>query len=284
MILPFKPIQRASDEQPPLQHEIPLLVKDGIRQLRFAARQSARQLTNQLKKKGELSPGWAPPLGEVAQMAMDAMDGLDRLAVQLVSSASDYRAMNFRLLPAQQAAGTMVANGSPRDFDHNFYWVFKHLLRLDQRENVTVLEESVHHAGLLFGKHERQVQATRGGTVRGPIEAMLTANRVAALAHAFHIHSPLHFHELDQVSVGMKAEQAKEEAQGLARRLIYAAAIAGEVALCYPRATLPEEVLHALQMALRIADSRQNEFLTALHDPQAITSLTEEMAFVLRHI
>jgi len=279
---------QASEHTSP--RDMALRLKDGIREVRFAARQSARQLASQFIETGALAPAWAPPLGQVARIAVGAAEGLDRLAVQLVSSSNDYRAMRFRLLSAELLAENSMADQQAlpptrhdeHSFERYFYWVMKHLLKAAQRDDVTVREEAMHRTRLQFQKAVTTWRSQAQGERRSPIHAR--AHHVAAIAIALHEQQPLHVH----IGAGGSSETAQAEtADGkgdLLLCLAMAAAMAAEIAATYPVAVIQDETANALQLALQIARSRQTEFARALKARDPLKSLSKEMAFVLRHI
>lgn len=272
-----------------LDRDVSLIVKDGVREFRSVARLGAKRFVNHFAEGGKPVPSWAPPLGQVARMAMNAVDGLDRLAVTLISSTNDYRQMKFRLLSIDKVLGRTLPSGSAREFEHNFYWIFKHLLELEHRDDVVVREESMHLAGQLFKTALNQTEHFEISIKPGQT-LEVRAQRLAMLAQSLCISRPLRVHAVTQSLAKSHFPSEKrpfcddETEDSLTQRLALAAVLAGEIAAAYQRSTLQEEVMHALQMSVRIATSRSEEFVRAMASPRPLDNLTRELAFVLRHI
>ena len=276
------PSELPPSEHPPRpEHDLALRVKDGVRGIRQAARQGAQRLVQQMVEGEQRAPAWAPPLGQVAQLAMQAAAGLDRLAVQLISTSNEYRQMDFPLLSAldgsPRGAQLSLLMADARTFDHHYYWVLKHLLRMGAITDVSVREEAIHHAWQNF--HAAWAGARPSGIDTAATDTGLPATdaralRCALLSQALLQCQPLHHGGLGTLQVD----------QVLVQCLVHASVLAGEIAVAYPRPVLGDEVQHALQMAWRVAQSRQVEFAWALQDKHAAVALPREFAFVLRHL
>jgi hypothetical protein len=272
--LPMKPPPTPEGAPAATPHDVTLRVKDSLREIRFAAREGARHLATQLTQAAQHAPAWAPPLGEVVRLAAHAVNGLDRLATELVLHDHDYRAMNFRLQPLAQASGTPA---SLRAMERHCYWLLRHLLQRAQREDVTVHEEALHRACLQF--QTLPVPATETEAETAP--ELQQAGAMAALALCLCESRPLHVHA--QVH-GLNAQEAEQQAQTLTRSLAVAAVLAGPVAQQFPRAVLQEETQHALDLALQLSRSWDAGFAHAFGQAQVLPALRREMAFVLRHL
>jgi len=265
----MKPKADSTDETLPAGREVSLIVKDGVRGIRFAAKQSAKRLVSQMVKSSEKGPSWVPPLGPVAQLVSEVADKLDSMAVQLVSSANDYRHMKFRLLTVTGDSERSLFQASAQVFQHNFYWVFKHLLKHTKHDNVTVKEEALHRVWLSL---QSEPDRMRGEEFQ--------ARQLAELALAICKCAPLQVHP----HLGVSAEIDAQSSPDLELRLVIAAVLAGEIAARYPGADLQEEVRYALHTADSVAASLLADFQRAFASKQALLSLTNEMAFALRHI
>lgn len=277
----MKPVFDATSVTPPAaaapatERDVTLRMKDGVRELRSVARLGAQRLAHTLVERSQQAPPWAPPLAPMVQRALGAVDELDRLAVHLVSSAHEYRQMNFGPLCLQAADAQSLLQAGPRALERNFYWVFKHLLKREHCEGVTVREEQIHQAAINFLARVADADALPPvGAERAPAAA-LRAQQLAMLAHALSECQPLHRHAL---------ATSQEPLERLNTRMVMAAVLVGEVAYAYPHSTLPDTLKHALDMAAQMARSRAPDFARALSAARPLESLMGELAFVLRHI
>jgi hypothetical protein len=255
-----------SPTSPPteLPHEVALRLKDGLREIRFAARAGARQLAGQMHQAARHAPAWAPPLDEVARLAARAVDGLDKLASGLVAPGQDYRMGHFRLSRLTQA---VLAPDAQRALERQCYWSLRHLLQAAGREDVTAHEEAVHQACQRY-QSSPQAPDDESGEAR-------RAQRMAVLVRALCDIGPLHLH-------GSTPHQA-QEAAALTQVLATAAVLAPELAALYPRALPQEETGHALQLALCMARSWQPALAHALQSLHPQQALARELVFMLRH-
>jgi len=265
----MKPKANSTNKALPAGREVSLIVKDGVRGIRFAAKQSAKRLVSQMVQSSEKAPRWVPPLGPVAQLVSEVADKLDSMAVHLVSNANDYRQMKFRLLTVTGDGERGLFQAPAQVFQHNFYWVFKHLLRHSERGNVTVKEEALHRAWLSL-----QSEPNRAHTEE------FHAMHLAQLAVAMRECAPLQVHPQRDASAANDVESSSD----LELRMVIAAVLVGEIAARYPGTDLQEEVKYALHSADRVAGSLLADFQRAFASKQTLLALTKELKFALRHI
>ena len=254
------------------RRQLTLRVKDGVRELRFAARQSARHLLQALQEPAARLPPFAPPLEQVAQTAWQLLEGIDRVAVELLSSAADYRRMNYRMLSV--AGPHRVTGAQAQPFQHHFYWTLKHLLLQERQQGVTVHEEALFLAWQAWHRHDSGAQS-------GPQAQSLACAR---LVLALMVSRPLHWHA-QWPGAGLPPQQPAQEHQAaLTLQLVIAAVLAGEIAAAYPRSVPTDEVAHALHLATTLVAGRMSPWQAASASAHPLAALTGEFAFVLRHL
>ena len=266
--------------QLPIPPDVSLRVKDSLRELRSTARSKAKTLANRLTESEARAPAWAPPIGEMAQLALGAVAGLDRLAVDLVSADHAHRSLNFKLLSLTQLEGGDGGKAQGREFELHLYWVLKHLLSLTGEDGVTVLQEPIHQASLHV---RRQLPKVLGDRSIEPDPEQALASRMAWLALALLQYPPLRIHGAAAAATSTVMTQEAEQSLTLAERMVVAATLAGEIAQIYPDSNLQKELNRALQMSLRIVESRQPELRRALDAAQPQARLQREFAFIMRH-
>ena len=258
--------------------DLSLKIKDGLRELRFSAREGARHLAKQLLTTGAQVPASAPPLTGVVKMALQAAEDLDRIAVHLVSSANDYRALKFRLLVVKPPGPQHALIWNEKGFARNFYWVFKHLLKLQDRKDVMVREEALHQAGSqVMGLLERptaELEADASLKDREHTRALQLSDLALALLDCNPLHTP--------ASTAVDKDAAPLEA--LLPSLCVAAAMAGDIASLYPRNSMQEETEQALQTALIAAQSIEEKIFMSLRAQRRRESLSREVEMLLRHL
>jgi len=265
----MKPKANSTDKSLPAGRDVSLIVKDGVRGIRFVAKQSAKRLVSQVVQSSEKAPRWVPPLGPVAQLVSEVADKLDSMAVHLVSNANDYRHMQFRLLTVTGDGERGLIQAPAQVFQHNFYWVYKHLLKHAKHDNVTVKEEALHRVWLSLQREQDRAHTEE-----------FHATHLAQLAMAMRECAPLQVHPQRDASAANDLESSSD----LELRMVIAAVLAGEIAARYPGTDLQEEVRYALRTAERVAASLLADFQRAFASKQALPALTNALKFALRHI
>jgi len=266
--------------QLPIPPEVSLRVKDSLRELRSTARSKAKTLANRLTESEARAPAWAPPIGEMAQLALGAVAGLDRLAVDLVSADHAHRSLNFKLLSLTQLEGGDGGKARGREFELDLYWVLKHLLSLTREDGVTVLQEPVHQAILHVRRQFPEAVEDRSFE---PESEQALASRMAWLALALLQYRPLRAHGPAAAATSTALTEEAEQCLTLAERMVAAGTLAGEIAQIYPDSNLQKELTRALKVSLRIVESRQAELRRALDAAQPHACLQQEFAFIMRH-
>ena len=264
------------------RRQLTLRVKDGVRELRFAARQSARHLLQALQEPAARLPLFAPPLDQAAQTAWQLLEGIDRVAVDLLSSAADYRRMNYRLLSVTGSQRVTGAQAQP--FQRHFYWTLKHLLERERQEGVTVHEEALFLAWQAWHPQDGGAQAGHEAWPGAPSGPQAQSLACARLVLALMASRPLHWHA-DWSGEGRPPHQPAQERQAaLTLQLVIAAVLAGEVAAAYPRSAPADEVANALHLAATLVARRMSPWQAAWTSANPLQALTREFAFVLRHL
>lgn len=262
-----------------------LAVKDRVRDLRHTVHRAADHWLQGPHKQSARTPAWALPLDEVARKAWQVVQGVDRLAVDLLSSTSEYRRMNYRLRSVLDGGAASLAWASAQDFQRYFYWTFWHLLHRAQREDVSVHEEAIRRAWQAWCETQHLTPGLATDDADPQAMADLQARQCARLVIALCKQRPLHFLHAGlplPVSIGAGAPAA--DGAALTLRTVLAGVLAGEIAHAYPRPGAVEEVSHALDLACTLVAGRMPQWNDALHAARAQEALAREFAFVLRHI
>ena len=263
----------------PPGRDVPLLLKDGVRELRFVARLGARRLAAQVVDNGAQAPRWVPPLDQVVKLVSEVADGLDSMAVQLVSKDNDYRHMNFRPLSSRGEGPNGIFSASAHDFQRNFYWIFKHLLKQRGCDTVMVKEEALYRAwGALQNRSTFDDAKERSGLSRATGDA---AFELAQLTLVLCNSAPLRFHGLSEPILAANKVQGVSD---LGLEVVVAAVLSGEIAASSPSTVLRDDLGRALQTAERVAASRLEDFGRAFNAEAPLPALSNEFKFVLRHV
>lgn len=261
-----------------------LAVKDGVRDLRHTVNRAAQHWLQGLHEQAARTPAWAPPLDEAARKAWQVVQGVDRLALDLLSGTSEYRRMNYRLRSVLAGGAASLAHASGQDFQRYFYWTFRHLLHCAQREDVTVHEEAIRRAWQDWCGTQPLTPGLATDDADPQALADLQARQCARLVIALCKQQPLHLHAGLPLPALIGAGARAADGATLTLRTVLAGVLAGEIARAYPRPGAVEEVSHALDLAWTLVAGRMPQWHGALHAAQAQEALAREFAFVLRHI
>lgn len=260
--------------------DVPLVIKDGIRELRFSTKQSAKRWMEGVEDVLSHMPKVGPPLGAATKTAAQLLQFADRTAVDLLSTENSYRKLDFRLPPPDFYVSTTDESTASKTFIKNHYWALKHLLKLKGKLDFLVLEESIFQAFRYF----RQIYSQDGSIAISdqPYQKKASDSSLlsACIIYALYSCKPLsHYDTASQYS-----EDLAESTATLTLHSCISIVLASEITSFFPHAQAEVETLEALKLADEICGARLESWERAILHRQPINHLAQELDFAIRHL
>ncbi len=255
-----------------------LVLKDGLREVRFNVKQGVRKLAEavdaMVPARDHPAPGPLAMLGEPLGMALrttaSLLSNVDHAAMRLLRAGdAPWRAMQATPLPtARYFAGSADPALSLHAFTADHGWRQRHWLALGGHDHVFVHEAAVEAAGL-----QALDELAVGEGATSPARARVQATVAAALARHGVLSGPI-----------IPAGERDDDLQQLAACGAIIAVLVGET---YPFATAQDAVRRyrdALAIADDIVRAQEDAWLQALRSDEPVQRLQHWFDFVARHL
>ena len=260
--------------------DVPLVIKDGLRELRFSTKQSAKRWMEGVEDVLSNIPKFGAPLGAATKTASQLLQLADRAAVDLLSTENRFRKADFRLPPLHFYVTEGNEATTSKLFIKNHFWALKHILKLKSKTDFLVLEESISQA--LRSLREMQAQgANRPGTESPYLVTVSESSRLAAcIIYALYHSKPLSHHD----SANQDPEVVAESTATLTLHTCVSVALASEITALFPNASAQLETLEALKLADEVCGARLESWEAAILHRHPVQQLARELDFSVRHI
>lgn len=261
--------------------DVPLVIKDGLRELRFSTKQSAKRWMEGVEDMFLHIPKLGPPLGAATKTASNLLLLADRAAVDLLSTENPFRRGDFRLPPSDFYVDAIDETTISKNFIKNYYWALKHLLKLKSKTDFLVLEEAIFQAFRYF----LAMQATDGELANSlqPYHKVSDSSLLSArIIFALYCSKPLSHHE----SASQDPEVLAESTATLTLTLhaCVSVVLAGEITSFFPNASAQVETLEALKLADEMCGARLERWEAAILHRHPVQQLALELDFSIRHL
>lgn len=276
-------MNRLPQTPPPSSHaarDVPLVIKDGLRELRFSTKQSAKRWMEGMGDALSHIPAFGPPLGAATKTASQLLQLADRAAVDLLSTENPFRKADFRLPPPDIYVNEGDEATTSRLFIKNHYWALKHLLKLKGKTDFLVLEESIFQALRFFREMQAAGANAPGAEPLNVVKVSESSMLSARIMYALYRSKPLSHHD----SASQDPEVLAESTATLTLHACVSVVLASEITAFFPNASAQVETLDALKLADEVCGARLESWETALLHRQTITQLARELDFSLRHL
>ncbi len=260
--------------------DVPLVIKDGLRELRFVTRLSAQRWMDDVEDVLSHVPKLGLPMGAATKTASQLFQFADRVAVDLLSNEKAFRRADFRLPSPGSYLNEPDEAKEGRVFIKTFYWALKQLLKLKSKTEFLVLEESVFqafrslHTSLLPSAESLDSAQSTQSTVSG--SSLLDARIIYALYNS----KPLVHHD----GTGQDPKALAESIATLTLHVCVTVVLASEITSLFPNASAQGETREALVLADEICGANLENWEQAILHRHPIHQLAQEMEFSMRHI
>jgi len=257
-----------------------LVIKDGLRELRFSTKRSAKRWMEGMEDVLSNIPKFGPPLGAATKTASQLLQFADRAAVDLLSTENPFRRADFRLPPPDFYVNTPDEATASKLFIKNYYWALKHLLKLKSRADFLVLEESIFQAF----HHFLDMQAADANLLNSQPPYQVKVSQASLLSariiYALYSSKPLSHHD----SESQDPEVLAESTATLTLHACVSVVLASEITSFFPNASAQVETLEALKLADEVCSARLERWETAILHKNPIQQLALELDYSIRHI
>ena len=274
------PNQHSKPLPPAAVRDVPLVIKDSLREIRFSATMGAKRWVQEMG--GVLSniPKVGPTLGAATKTASQLLQFADRAAVDSFSTENHHRRAEFRLLPPHFYLNGADQSALAKLFVKNHYWALKHLLKLKNKTDFFVQEESVSRSL----RHFKDIQSAQANLLDSspPFVAGASESRVlsAQIMDALYRSKPLLHHG----AAGQDPEVLAQSTATLTLHSCVSVVLAGEIAPFFPNVSAQTETLDALKLADEVCGARLEQWETAILHKDPIQQLARELDFSIRHL
>ncbi len=274
------PNQHSKPLPPAAVRDVPLVIKDSLREIRFSATMGAKRWVQEME--GVLSniPKVGPTLGAATKTASQLLQFADRAAVDSFSTENHHRRAEFRLLPPHFYLNGADQSALAKLFVKNHYWALKHLLKLKNKTDFFVQEESVSRSL----RHFKDIQSAQANLQDSspPFVAGASESRVlsAQIMDALYRSKPLLHHG----AAGQDPEALAQSTATLTLHSCVSVVLAGEIAPFFPHVSAQTETLDALKLADEVCGARLEQWETAILHKDPIQQLARELDFSIRHL
>ena len=260
--------------------EVPLVIKDGLRELRFITKQSAIRWIEGVEDVLTTIPKLGSPLGAATKTASQLLQFADHAAVVLLSTENSFRRADFRLPPPDFYAMPQDDAARSKAFIKNFYWAMKHLLKLKGKHDFLVSEESIFQAFKYFGSIYFETKRTLSADQPHPIKSSESSQLGACIIYALYSSKPLSHHD----TASQNPEALAESTATLTLHSCVSAVLASEMVSFFPNTSARLETLGALKLGDEVCGARLESWERAMLHRQPLQQLAREIDFSLRYV
>lgn len=260
--------------------DVPLVIKDGLRELRFSTKQSAKRWMEGMEDALSHIPKLGPPLGAATKAASHLLQFADRVAVDLLSTENPFRRADFRLPPPDFYVNTSNEATASKLFIKNHYWALKHLLKLKGKTDFLVLEESIFQAYRFF--QDMQAPGANLLSSAQPYRVKVSESSLlsARIIYALYSNKPLSHHD----SASQDPEVLAVSTATLTLHACVSVVLASEITSFFPNASAQVETLEALKLADEVCGARLERWETAILHQNPVQQLALGLDFSIRHL
>ncbi len=260
--------------------DVPLVIKDGLRELRFSTKQCAKRWMEGMEDALSHIPKLGPPLGAATKAASRLLQFADRAAVDLLSTENPFRRADFHLPPPDFYVNTSNEATVSKLFIKNHYWALKHLLKLKGKTDFLVLEESIFQAFRFF--QDMQAPGANLLSSAQPYQVKVSESSLlsARIIYALYSNKPLSHHD----SASQDLEVLAESTATLTLHACVSVVLASEITSFFPNASAQVETLGALKLADEVCGARLERWETAILHQNPIQQLALGLDFSIRHL
>jgi hypothetical protein len=275
---------------PPNQHpktpsshavrDVPLVIKDSLREIRFSATMGAKRWMQEME--GVLSniPKVGPTLGAATKTASQLLQFADRAAVDSFSTENHHRRAEFRLPPPHFYLNGTDQSALSKLFIKNHYWALKHLLKLKNKTDFFVQEESVSRSWRYFKEMQSAQVVLLDSSLPFAARASESCLVSARIIDALYRNKPLSHH----AGASQDPEALAESTATLTLHSCVSVVLAGEITSFSPNVSAQTETLEALKLADEVCGARLGRWETAILHRDPIHQLALELDFSIRHL
>lgn len=260
--------------------DVPLVIKDGLRELRFSTKQSAKRWMEGMEDVLSNIPKFGPPLGAATKTVSHLLQLADRAAVDLLSTENPFRKADFRLPPLDFYVTEGNEATTSKLFIKNYYWALKHLLKLKSKTDFLVREESIFQALRFLGEMQAPGANLPGTESPYQVKASESSLLGARIMYALYHSKPLSHHD----SANQDAEVLAESTATLTLHTCVSVVLASEITGFFPNTSAQVETLEALKLADEVCGARLESWETAILHRHPVQQLARELDFSLRHL
>jgi hypothetical protein len=274
------PLPHSKAPPPHAVRDVPLVIKDGLRELRFSAKKGAKRWMEEMEDVLSHIPKVGPTLGAATKTASQLLQFADRTAVDSLSTENPHRRADFRLPPPDFYLNTSDESATSKLFIKNHYWALKHLLKLKNKTDFFVLEESIFQAFRHF--HDLQVADANLADSPSTFSAKASESSLLSARIIFALYSskPLSHHD----GASQDPETLAESTATLTLHTCICVVLADEITSFFPNASAQTETLEALKLADEVCGARLDRWETAILHKNPIQQLAQELDFSIRHL
>ena len=260
--------------------DVPLVIKDGLRELRFITKQSAIRWIEGVEDVLTTIPKLGSPLGAATKTASQLLQFADHAAVVLLSTENSFRRADFRLPPPDFYVTSQDDPGRSKAFIKNFYWAMKHLLKLKGKNDFLVSEESIFQAFKYFDSIYFETKRTLSPDQPHQMKSSESSQLSACIIYALYSSKPLSHHD----TASQNPEALAESTATLTLHSCVSAVLASEITSFFPNASARLETLGALKLGDEVCGARLESWERAILHRQPIQQLAQEIDFSLRYL
>ena len=274
------PHQHSKVLPPHAARDVPLVIKDSLREIRFGAKMATKRWVQELGDVLSNIPKVGPTLGAATKTASQLLQLADRAAVDSFSTENRYRRAEFRLPPP-----TVYLNGTDESalsklFIKNHYWALRHLLKLKKKTDFFVQEESVSRSL----RHIKDMQTAQANLLDSlpPFAASASESCMlsARIIDALYRNKPI----LHHAAAIQDPEVLAESTTTLTLHSCVSVVLAAEITAFFPNVSAQTETLEALKLADEVCGARLGRWETAILHKHPIQQLALELHFSIRHL
>jgi hypothetical protein len=260
--------------------DVPLVIKDSLREIRFSAKMGAKRWIQDME--GVLSniPKVGPTLGAATKTASQILQLADRAAVDSFSTENSYRRAEFRLRPPNIYLDGADESALGKLFIKNHYWALKHLLKLKKKTDFFVQEESVSQSLRYFKDMQSAQSILLNASPPFAASASESCIQSARIIDALYRNKPL----LRHAAAKQDPEALAESTATLTLHCCVSVVLAGEITSFFPNVSAQTETLEALKLADEVCGARLERWETAILHKHPIQQLAQELDFSIRHL
>ena len=267
---------------PPIHavRDVPLVIKDSLREIRFSAKMGAKRWMEEMEDVLSHIPRVGPTLGAATKTASHLLQFADRTAVDTLSTETPYRRGEFRLPPPDFYLDGTDESALNKIFIKNHYWALKHLLKLKGKTDFFVQEESIFQAL----RHFRDMQASKSNLMDSSLPFATRASESSLLSariiDSLYRSRPLLHHD----GASQDQEALAESTATLTLHCSISVVLAGEITSFFRHVSAQTETLEALKLADEVCGARLGQWESAILHREPIQRLALELDFTIRHL